>query len=179
MLVQSPLALHMAHHIVLMSLVGPALAYVLAPRISSLPSHSLSLATLVQVALLWFWHAPPVMALTHNGPGALIAQLSLLAASVWFWTAVFATGGSARWRPIMALLVTSKLFCLLGVLLIFAPRPLYGTEHAMTAAALADQQLAGLLMIVACPLTYLFAGVICAAKWFTSLDDQAAPAPGR
>ena len=45
-----------------------------------------------------------------------------------------------------------------GALLIFAPRTLY---HL----ALDDQQLAGLLMITVCPLSYLVAAVVLAVQW--------------
>jgi putative membrane protein len=100
-------------------------------------------------------------------------QASLLVAATWFWIAVY-EGMRDRvtaWRPIVALLVTSKLFCLLGVLFIFAPRVLSaGAPHHQAAHLLADQQLAGLLMIVACPLTYLLAGIVCAARWLAALE---------
>jgi putative membrane protein len=170
----------MAQHIVLMSAVAPVLAYLLRPRLPESPVRQLAAATAVQIGVLWFWHAPPVFELTTFVPMHVLAQLSLLLAAMWFWSAVFAVGGNARWRPILALLITGKLFCLLGVLLTLAPRPLYaGMAHHGMADLLQDQQLAGLMMIVACPLTYLVAGLICAAKWFASLEDAAAPASNR
>ena len=46
-------------------------------------------------------------------------------------------------------------------------------------SGLADQQLAGLLMITACPLTYVTAGVIIAARWVLELDGAAADTPLR
>ena len=65
-----------------------------------------------------------------------------------------------RWHAIPALLLTGKLVCLLAVLLVFAPRALYGTAHAHGVSALDDQHLAGLLMIAACPLSYLVAAIM-------------------
>lgn len=100
---------------------------------------------------------------------------SLFGAALAFWVVVLNLAAVHRWHAIFALLITGKLACLLGSLLIFAPRLLYAdaarhlhhlhhSGHAAAPAALADQQLAGLLMIVACPLSYLLAGVAIAAQ---------------
>jgi putative membrane protein len=62
------------------------------------------------------------------------------------------------------------------VLLIFAPRLLYKLPmqaHAGHAAwpltGMEDQQLAGLIMVSACPLSYVLAGVIAAAQMLHGL----------
>ena len=96
-----------------------------------------------------------------------LMQLSLFAAAIWFWSALLGLRGGARWRGLLALLLTAKIFCLLGVLLVFAPRLLYPeamfSAHAgghLVSASLADQQLAGLLMLVVCPASYLTAAVV-------------------
>jgi putative membrane protein len=104
---------------------------------------------------------------------------SLFLAALCFWKAVLALSGSASWKSILALLVTGKLACLLGVLLIFAPRLLYlalagghvhgGVHDLVVTSSLADQQLAGLLMIAACPLSYLLAGVVIATRMIRDL----------
>jgi putative membrane protein len=108
-------------------------------------------------------------------------QASLLGASVWFWFATFSESGTFRWRAIFSLLVTGKLFCLLGVLLVFAPRLLYEglpADHGhLTAGAMVDQHLAGLLMLAVCPLTYLLAGVVIAAQWLRDLAADGADKP--
>jgi putative membrane protein len=98
-------------------------------------------------------------------------QVSLFISAFYFWRALLRLAPTSRWHAIFVLLLTGKLFCLLAVLMIFAPRPLYGLPtnpyvvHAHDLPqALADQQLAGLLMIAACPLSYLIAGVIIAAQ---------------
>lgn len=135
-------------------------------------------ATAAQLALIWFWHAPPI--LMHAGHAPLVQVLmqgSLLAAALWFWAAVLSIAGARRWQPILALLVTSKLFCLLGVLLTFSPRTLFGGMGASHAATMADQQLAGLMMLVACPATYLVAGVWLSAKWLIGTERVAPGLP--
>ena len=109
-------------------------------------------------------------------------QFALLAVALWFWFAVLGQSGSARWRAIVALLLTGKLFCLLAALLVFAPRALYPVElahvhHGAAADPLADQYLAGLLMLVVCPLTYVLAGVLITERWLRELRERDAILP--
>jgi putative membrane protein len=180
------LADHMAVHIVSMNLAAPLAA--MAWRALSVPArpaatHPLALATVFQILLLWGWHAPPVLQAALASPALhWLMQISVFAAALWFWACVFEATGARRWRALFALLVTGKLFCLLGVLLVFAPRALYaldlaGHMHGAAGSPLEDQQLAGLLMIVACPLTYVLAGVVIAARWVLELDDQPTASP--
>jgi len=101
--------------------------------------------------------------------GTLLMQATLFFSALWFWLTVFNQTGEHLWRAVIALLLTGKLFCLMAVLLIFAPRVLYG----MTAMPieLADQQLAGLLMVTVCPITYVLAAVVLISRWFQTLSD--------
>ncbi len=168
------LAAQMLVHILLMNAVAPLLALAARGIVGQGRVSLLAPATVVQVAALWAWHAPPVLETAVRSGGLhLVMQGSLLLAASWFWSAVFA-GREPRWRAILALLVTGKLVCLLGVLLVFAPRALYGglaAGHAGSAGTLlADQQLAGLLMLVACPATYVAAGIVIAARWLGRID---------
>jgi putative membrane protein len=61
---------------------------------------------------------------------------------------------------------------------VFSPRALYpiylthGGHMAGAADPLADQYLAGLLMLVICPLTYVFVGVLIAERWLSELRRQ-------
>lgn len=59
----------------------------------------------------------------------------------------------------------------MAVLLIFAPRVLYGMASIDMAIELGDQQLAGLLMVTVCPLTYVLAAVMLISRWFLTLSD--------
>jgi putative membrane protein len=163
----------MAQHIVLMNLAAPLLALALPQLFRSRFGRSLPLATLVQLCLVWAWHAPAPLAAAMESPALhLVMQASLFLGALWFWCAVLAVSGPHRWKPIFALLVTGKLFCLLGVLLTFSPRLLHaGIAGAPTHADLADQQLAGLLMILACPATYVLAAVIIASRWLLRMES--------
>lgn len=174
-----PLSSHMAQHIVVMNVMAPIAALVLlrTVRASSLfdldgwlPESALVWAVVGQIGALWVWHIPSVFEVARSSPLLLVAMhVSLLAVALFFWVCVFRVRGNARWKPIAALLVTGKLFCLLGALLIFAPRPLYALPDVVTVS---DQQLAGLLMIAACPLTYVVAGVVIAARWIADLEHD-------
>jgi putative membrane protein len=172
-----PLSAGMAGHILLMNLLAPVVAVWAARSSPSVvrPFRSVAAPAMVQLLLLWGWHAPPSLIAAMSHPGLHLAMhASLLFAALWFWAAVVNATVGRQWRAIAGLLVTSKLFCLLGVLLTFASYPLYPamTHHGGAALdPLADQQLAGLLMLVACPLSYLVAAVVVASNWL--LSDQA------
>lgn len=182
-----PLTSHMTSHILLMSAVAPlavlaSRAFVSKDRLAGIGG-ALAAATIAQLVLLWAWHAPPALELALRSPAAdLTMKVSLLLAALWFWGAIFAAEGARRWRALVALLLTGKIFCLLGALLVFAPRALYslpplyvGHDHDMS-DTLSDQQLAGLLMLTACPLTYVVAGVVIAAQWISGLlKENGAP----
>ena len=139
-------------------------------------------ATVLQLALLWTWHAPNLWGLALREPLVhALMQASLLAASLTFWLAILSEKGVFRWRSVVALLLTGKLSCLLGILLLFAPRLLFavvsvGHDHVVTDgdAMLADQRLAGLLMLMACPFCYVLAGIAIAAKWLQDLETDRA-----
>ena len=183
-----PLSAHMAHHIALMNVFAPLAAILLAdrvrPRLGGVNRtrgvRELWWAAAVQLIVLWAWHLPSAQRWgMDSGAGQLFMHASLFLSAVVFWTMVLALAGSRRWQSILALLVTGKLACLLGSLLIFAPRLLYSSaEHShhatrtMAPLTLGDQQLAGLLMIVACPLSYLLAGVVIASQIMNELGHR-------
>ena len=157
------LSAHMAMHIALMNVVAPVVAIALVKRLRSLSSAAFwSIATL-QIGMLWFWHLPAVQAAatTYSG-GALLMHGSLFAVALLFWTGVLQMRGPGRWQTILGLIITGKLSCLLAALLIFSPRFLYTSHHH--AASIEDQQLAGLLMITACPVSYVLAGIVIAVS---------------
>jgi putative membrane protein len=157
-------AVHMAVHIGLMNVTAPLLAVCLVFALQR-PARIAALwfAAGIQIVLLWVWHSP---ALQQAGSHALSILMhgSLLAAALFFWWTLLRLRPVARWHGAAALLLTGKLTCLLGALLIFAPRLLIEIPPGHMALGLADQQLAGLLMVTACPLSYVVAGVAFAAQ---------------
>lgn len=169
-----PVAAAMVVHIVLMNFLAPAVA---VGSTGFRAVRGLIAATIVQLLLLWGCHAPPSLAAAMERPALhLVMGLSLALAAVWFWLAVVEAAANRPWRAIASLLITSKVFCLLGVLLTFAPRSLYPPmAHHGGGDPLADQQLAGLLMLLACPLSYLVAAVVVASRWLLGSE----PSPHR
>ncbi|RVO61543.1 cytochrome c oxidase assembly protein [Sinorhizobium meliloti] len=181
-----PLATHMAVHILLMNLAAPLAAFaVTRVRLQrrEIARWALALATFAQIAALWAWHAPPSLNRALEFPTVhLLMNASLFLTAFLFWRVVLRLHGQRSWQPIVALLITSKLYCLLAVLFVFAPRALYpafAASHAAHAtgavnATLADQQLAGLIMLVACPVTYVLAGIVIAARWLLTMEKDEA-----
>ncbi|WP_281032579.1 cytochrome c oxidase assembly protein [Phyllobacterium salinisoli] len=181
----------MVTHIILMNACAPLIALACnriwpanQPK-SRMPVRNLLFpAMIVQLALLWAWHAPPALdAAMRSHALHLLMQASLFLGALWFWSAIFLIGGHRRWRAILALLITSKIFCLLGILFVFAPRTLYPAvlsgHHAahLSGITVADQQLAGLLMLTACPATYVLAGIVIATLWFNEISSDTAASP--
>jgi putative membrane protein len=171
-----PLSTHMAIHVGLMNVLAPIAAILLVRKGAALPGAQwLWGATAVQLLLLWSAHAPLVHAAAAQSTaffGSISAALFL--AALFFWLAIVSRGAAVPWREIFALLTTAKLACLLGALLAFAPYPLFaGPHHPLD---LADQQQAGLLMLAACPLSYVLAGVVLAARMLSHPSPAHAPA---
>jgi len=170
---------HMAAHIAAMNLIAPLLAGALARLHDDAAERGAPLAAAagLQIILLWGWHSPGILAAAFESvPLLIVMHASLLVAAVWFWLAVIAAAKRGGWSPLAALLVTGKLFCLLGVLLTFAPRALYEQaaiiclgSAALPSRLLEDQQLAGLLMLTACPIVYVSAAIAIARRHLTAL----------
>jgi putative membrane protein len=159
-----PQARHMGLHIVSMNVVAPVLAALLVGYWAGRDARPswLWLAALVQIAALWAAHAPALqpLVMTSRGFGLAVHGILLLVA-ISFWTILLSLPDARRWHAIPALLLTGKLACLLAVLMVFAPRTLYARHgHDPALPELADQHLAGLLMIAACPLSYLIAAIV-------------------
>ncbi|WP_274425859.1 cytochrome c oxidase assembly protein [Chelativorans sp. YIM 93263] len=177
---------HMATHIVAMNVVAPLVILTWRWAARSRPGiaspRSIMPAATIQMALLWAWHLPGPMASAFTTPGGeALMHVSLFAAAMWFWASIINEAEAARLRSLIALAFTGKLFCLLGALLTFAPRALYARAAEIRFGSpvpaevlLPDQQLAGLLMLVACPLVYVAAGVFMAARWLHDIEKRAA-----
>ena len=176
-----PLSDMMAGHILSMNVLAPLIAVGFSGALSARArllgrGKVLAAASILQIVVLWSVHAPSVVA--HlSGTAHLLLQGILFGTALFFWSAALSQEGRHRWRALLALLITGKLFCLLGVLLVFAPRLLYAPlSHDASAVApmLADQQFAGLIMIVACPLSYVLAAVLIAAQWLNDISREEA-----
>ncbi len=163
------------HHLLLVALVAPLLAYSQPMRRVG----PLVLASAAHLTLFWLWHAPQAydFALSHNAAFWLM-QLSLLGSGVWFWSALRAASAPAAVAALLAVMVGMGL---LGALITFAGAPLYGphllTTYAWGMAPLQDQQLAGLIMWAPGAFAYLAAAVVILGRWMGPSPVLIGPRP--
>lgn len=99
----------------------------------------------------------------------------LLMASLAFWLSILDRTDGGRLQGVFALLATGKLSCLLGALLLLSPRILDGLESSDMESALADQRLAGLMMLAACPVCYVLTAIKLTADWLRELEAGRTP----
>jgi len=166
------------HHVLLVALAAPLLAFALPKRLVAgwaLPK-LLSPLLVLHTLIFWLWHAPDAYALALSStPVYWAMQLSLLLSATLFWAAAL---GASPARAIAALLAMTLQMGLLGALLVFAGQPLYWPHFATTAAfglePRADQQLAGLIMWVPASLPYLLVAVLRLSAWLRQAEVRQA-----
>lgn len=156
---------HMAAHMIAVAIAAPLIALRLQGSRFDPATRLARLATplpaaLVEAVVVWGWHVPALRRLVAHAPLWLgVEQAMFLAAGLLLWSAVLAPRHRAA--GVAALLVTSMHMTLLGALIGLAPRNLYGgplyTHHGV--AALADQQLAGVVMLLVGGIAYLIGGL--------------------
>ena len=161
------------HHMALVLLMAPLLAFGLEPRLRRLPA-PLWTCTAIAAVVFWAWHAPaPYGAALSSVPLYALMQFTLLASAVGFWVAVRRAGPAAA---IAAILATTVQMGLLGALITFAVRPLYAPHIASTlswgVAPLEDQQLAGITMWAPGSIAYLIAAVWIGWRWMRAERDR-------
>lgn len=154
------------HHIALVLVMAPLLAFGLEPWLRRLPT-SLWSATAVAAATFWTWHAPaPYAAALSSDWIYTLMQFTLLASAMAFWIAVRGSGATAAMGAILATTVSMGL---LGALITFAGRPLYAPHFASTlswgVSPLEDQQLAGITMWAPGSIAYLAAAMWIGWHW--------------
>lgn len=180
-------AVHMVQHMLLMLVIAPLLVVArplavwrdaVAPRLRPAfdaaaravlrPVRSPPACALVHAAAVWVWHAPgPYLIALHHGGWHVAEHASFLFTAWLFWWSVLRAGRRRVLDALAALLFTLAHTGMLGGLLTFATRPLYGAESR----GLWDQQLAGLLMWVPGGLVYLGAMAWVVLR---ALDDRSA-----
>jgi putative membrane protein len=192
------LAAHMAQHMLLLAVAPPlllsarpraALAAALPPDWSRAlhratqacaiaPLRSLAAATLANAAVMWGWHSPAALELALASEAVhWLMHASFLLAGLWLWTLLWqrlrddAAGGALAGT--VAIVVVMMQMGFLGALLTFSRRGLYpfylDRAPQLGLDALADQQLAGLIMWVPSCLPYLAGAVWLLAREFGRL----------
>jgi putative membrane protein len=151
---------HMTMHMGVVAVAAPLIALGLAgaafpPLLNPIP------ASVLELVVVWAWHAPVLHHLARHTTAGLIAeQGTFLASGLLVWYAAFAGGGCRSAAGVIALLLTSMHMTLLGALLALAPRPLYShTENFSGISALDDQHLGGAIMLLLGGASYLTGGL--------------------
>jgi putative membrane protein len=138
-------------------------------------------ASLVELVVVWTWHAPALRLMAQTSPTAtVLEQASFLAAGLLLWLSCLGGGyGGHDWHGgagAFALLLTSLHMTLLGALLALAPRPLYGlvpvTCLSFQLGADQDQQLGGVIMLMIGAAVYLAGGTALLARLLALPDEQ-------
>lgn len=168
-LLPGPFSAHMLRHMLLVAVAAPLLAAALARSAPGLTLRMAAscppiLASLIELLLVWGWHAPVLHEAAQGGGLARAAeQASFLLAGFWLWGTAFARDEAGRLarapEGILALLLTATHMTLLGVLLALSPRLLFGHE-----AHLSDQELGGVVMLTVGGIAYLAGGLVLLAK---------------
>ena len=157
------------HHITLVLVMAPLLAFGLEPWLRRLPT-PLWTSTAIAAVTFWTWHAPaPYAAALSSVSIYALMQLTLLASATAFWFAVRRSNPVAAMGAILATTVSMGL---LGALITFAGRPLYAPHFASAlswgVSPLEDQQLAGITMWAPGSIAYLAAAMWIGWRWMNA-----------
>jgi putative membrane protein len=158
-------AAHMAMHMIVVAVAAPLLAAGVAggpfdPARARPHLFAPVPASIVELVVVWSWHAPLLHQAARHGAGILaVEQGMFLAAGLLLWLS--ARGGAG----VFALLFTSMHMTLLGALFAVAPRTLYPHTAGGIAGLtpLADQHVGGAIMLLVGGASYLAGGL-----WLTA-----------
>ena len=170
----------MVMHMSLVAIASPLIAIGLLrlwPRLfDGLTPAMAIVASFVEFAVVWTWHAPALHDAARTGWIPLIVeQACFLSAGLFVWIAAIGVAApnetkvlSTRAAGTLALLVTSMHMTLLGALLLLSPRPLYACAQICSPTAtytpLGDQQLGGVIMLIVGGAKYLAGGLVLLAS---------------
>ena len=120
-------------------------------------------ASVVELVVVWSWHAPGLHHFARSRTSGLIAEQGMfLAAGLFVWLSALG-GERGRGREaagIAGLLLTAMHMTLLGALLALATRPLYHAEAGVSGlTALEDQHLGGAIMLLVGGVAYMAGGL--------------------
>ena len=161
---------HMTMHMLVVALAAPLMALGIADRRFDPTAIAPRLlapvpASIVELLVVWAWHAPALHHAARHQSAALIAEQGMfLVSGLFMWLSAF--GGNdldnraRRGAGVVGLLLTSMHMTLLGALLALTPRPLYAhAEGVGGLSAIEDQHLGGAIMLVAGGISYLAGGL--------------------
>ena len=134
---------------------------------------------LLQAVVLWMWHAPVLyeLALRHDGIHAVQHLSFVVTASLFWWAMVHGRYGRIGYGlAVLYVFLTAVHSGALGALLTIAPSPWYSTYVTRGGPwgvdALADQQLAGLLMWIPAGVIFIVLGLALFAAWMGEAERR-------
>jgi PQQ-dependent catabolism-associated beta-propeller protein len=139
-------------------------------------------ASVLQMAALWGWHAPPAFDRALADSGWHVAQhLSFLVTALLFWWSMLHSPRRQRGLVVGCLFFTATASGALGALMAFSESPWYAGYAALRLDAFGlspaeDQQLAGLLMWVPGGLVHAAAGVALLARGLVDMPSRSVTA---
>ena len=161
---------HMTMHMGVVALAAPLIALGIAGErfdpIRKAPRLFAPIAaSIVELLVVWVWHAPALHHAARHQSTALIAEQGMfLLAGVFLWLSAF--GGddlnnrARRGAGVIGLLLTSMHMTLLGALLALTPRPLYAHADGFWGlTSIEDQHLGGAIMLGIGGVSYLSGGL--------------------
>jgi cytochrome c oxidase assembly factor CtaG len=190
----SVLWLHMVQHVLLISVAAPLIALgrpgVVVPpawrrwtgtfggaRGARRAWELITFAAVVQVLTLLVWHLPVLYdAAVRHDPVHATEHVTLLLTATLLWMSLCGLSGEQAGLAILVVFVVSFPPLLLGAAMTFAGTLWYPAYAADGRDALADQQLAGVIMWAYGGLAAVAGGVYLFASWLRRLE---AASPGR
>lgn len=169
----------MLAHMGILAIVAPLLALGLKHRLAQARTSNAAswpiVASLVELVVVWGWHAPAARRWAESSlAGTVAEQVSFLVAGLFLWLSCLAAASTSKAAcqaaGAFALLLTTIHMTLLGALLGLSARPLYGdsdvTCFGTTLTAAQDQQLGAVIMLLLGAASYLAGGVALLAGLF-------------
>lgn len=174
-------AAHMFAHMGVVAVAAPLIAIGLAGRMRPVNPSLPVVASLVELVVVWGWHAPASRQWAQASVSAtILEQASFLLAGLFLWlTSIAPAQTPARSAAgAFALLLTSIHMTLLGALLSLAPRPLYAagevTCFGIVLDAGQDQALGGVVMLAIGAAVYLAGGVVLLSRLLSDRGERLA-----
>lgn len=173
------LSAHMVQHVLLVSVAAPLFAaghpfrrlggLWSGPRLGA--GLTIAVAGVVQVGVLVGWHLPALYdAALENENIHGFEHLTLLATAVFLWWSLGRLSGEAAGAGVFALFVVTLPAMALGVAMTLARTPWYAAYAAEDPHALADQQLAGVVMWAYAGLAAFVGAVVITLGWLNQLE---------
>jgi putative membrane protein len=135
---------------------------------------------LLHAVALWIWHAPRLFewALAHEGVHAVQHLMFFWTAALFWWAMVHGRFGRGGYGvAVLYVFLTCVHSSVLGALATLADKPWYPTYVLRGAEgridALADQQLAGLIMWIPSGVIFIVVGLALFAAWLGESDKRA------